>query len=76
MDFDLESSENCTHDSLTIYDGLTTDTLLRKECGSQLPNITTVRSRQNELTVVFKTDASVEAKGFKLNYTMVKYLII
>jgi cubilin len=69
MDFDLENSPNCTHDSITIYDGLTKNELLRKECGSS--EVATVHSKRNEVTLVFKTDESVEAKGFKLNFTTV-----
>lgn len=84
LDFDLEDHENCSHDSVAIYDGPEPkdDKLLLKTCGSQTmgpdsngtarPGFTKpLRSRTNEMLIVMQTDETVEAKGFSAQYEMV-----
>lgn len=73
MDFDIEDSDSCNKDSLQLYEGkLAIDSRLRfSYCGSQLPYENSFNSIKNELLVIFTTDGEIEAKGFKLNYSMV-----
>lgn len=63
-DFDMEESENCTKDSLAIYDTILNQ-LLWEGCGSSLPDQTVFKSERNELMIRMKSDKDTEAKGFK-----------
>jgi cubilin len=65
-DFDLEQSENCTKDRLEIFDPVK---LLWFGCGNQMPNQTTFKAHRNELLVRLISDADVNAKGFKGNFS-------
>jgi cubilin len=69
IDLDLEMSKNCTKDSLEIFDPIFNETLFRG-CGSQLPNTTIFKSKRNELTVRLTSDATINAKGFRGNYSL------
>lgn len=64
IDFDMESSYNCTKDSFAIYDTIV-NKLLWEGCDSNLPNQTTFNSERNELMIRMKSDNMTEAKGFK-----------
>lgn len=68
LDFDLESSDNCTKDYLEVFDPVYNKTLW-KGCGGQLPNVTTFKSQQNEINVRLVTDTALNAKGFKANFS-------
>jgi cubilin len=68
-DFDLERTINCSKDYLMVIDSKF-DEVLWKGCGNELPNVTTFRSKRNELTVVLVTDDSITAKGFVGNYSI------
>lgn len=70
IDFDLESSTNCTKDYVEIYDPIFNQQLWRG-CGNQLPNQTQFKSQRNELNVRLITDETITAKGFKANFTNV-----
>jgi len=65
---DLESSTNCEHDYVKVYDGEDADGTPRTTlCGSTIPlPITSFGSR---LTVQFVSDASIERSGFQASYT-------
>uniref|UniRef100_U3KLX7 Cubilin n=1 Tax=Oryctolagus cuniculus TaxID=9986 RepID=U3KLX7_RABIT len=66
-DFDVAPSTFCSHDYLAIYDGSnTTDPLLGKFCGSDLPP--NIRSSNNYMLLVFKTDSLDTAKGWKISF--------
>lgn len=69
MDFDLDTSENCTDDVLIISDPIKNIELWRG-CDSQMPNITTYKSEYNEMLITLKTNNNSEAKGFKANFSM------
>uniref|UniRef100_A0A7G3AGB7 Cubilin n=1 Tax=Lutzomyia longipalpis TaxID=7200 RepID=A0A7G3AGB7_LUTLO len=71
LDFDLETSSECIHDSVRIYEGNTANEtkLIRNLCDSQLPNPAVLTLSTNEALVVFRTDSSIEAKGFHMNFT-------
>lgn len=64
IDFDLETSDNCTKDYVEIYDPVFNKQLWRG-CGNQLPNDTIFSSQRNELNVRLVTDDTITAKGFK-----------
>ena len=70
-EFDVEASSNgnCQYDYLAVYDGMSisTSALIGRFCGSALP--ANVRSVNNSVTVVFKTDASVTKGGFRALYS-------
>lgn len=67
-DFDMEASDNCTKDSVAIYDTIF-NKLLWEGCGSSLPNQTIFKSERNELMIRMKSDKDTEAKGFKGTFT-------
>lgn len=69
-DFDLEESDNCTKDSVEIYDPATT-TVQWRGCGNQLPALNVFMSVRNELNVRLFSDDSITAKGFKGNFSVV-----
>ncbi|XP_059613843.1 cubilin homolog [Phlebotomus argentipes] len=71
LDFDLESSSNCQHDSVRLYSGPTMDPkhLTMTWCGSERPNKTQQILATNQALLIFRSDSSVEAKGFHLNFT-------
>ncbi|CAG9136871.1 unnamed protein product [Plutella xylostella] len=61
--FELEPHQECAYDHVTIYDGASADEkTLGHFCGSKLPH--PVVASQNQMYVVFKSDASVQRKGF------------
>lgn len=65
-DFDVEN--DCDFDSLTIYDGVNTNsTKLGTYCGDKLPPV--VVSTHNHLYLVFSTDSSNTAPGFRATYS-------
>ena len=67
--FATESSSECKYDQLNITDGDGT-TLMGKTCGTSLPsNITSVSSTVN---LVFKTDGSKVAKGWRVSWRAVR----
>ncbi|XP_066539114.1 cubilin [Hoplias malabaricus] len=65
--FHLEASSTCTFDYVAVYDGPNTlAPLLGRFCGSELPP--TLRSTTSQMFIVFKTDSSVAADGWKASY--------
>ncbi|KAL0832534.1 hypothetical protein ABMA28_000744 [Loxostege sticticalis] len=61
--FELEPHQECAYDHVTIYDGASADEkTLGRFCGSKIPH--PVVASQNQMYVVFKSDASVQRKGF------------
>ena len=66
--FELESSTDCNMDSVRIFDAPRVDNTkeLVKLCAKMLPIYNKpIRSSGNVLTVQFKSDGSVQDKGFK-----------
>ncbi|XP_071111138.1 scavenger receptor cysteine-rich domain-containing protein DMBT1-like [Haliotis cracherodii] len=62
----IETSPNCTYDSLSFYDGPdSTGTPLGRLCGR---NLTTVMSSGRSIYIVFKTDGTNQFKGFLLDF--------
>ncbi|XP_046746481.1 cubilin-like [Diprion similis] len=69
LDFDVETTRNCKDDYVKIYDGSTRDSrLLATHCDNRLPP--SYISSSNSLLVVMRTDAHMQAKGFKARYDM------
>ncbi|XP_026321881.1 tolloid-like protein 1 [Hyposmocoma kahamanoa] len=61
--FELEPHQECAYDHVTIYDGASAeDKTLGRFCGNKLPH--PVAANTNQMYVVFKSDASVQRKGF------------
>ncbi|XP_006766106.1 PREDICTED: cubilin, partial [Myotis davidii] len=66
-DFDVVLSTSCSQDYLAIYDGYNiSDPLLGKFCGSKLPP--NVKSSNNSMLLVFKTDAFQTARGWVITF--------
>ncbi|XP_004716072.1 cubilin [Echinops telfairi] len=66
-DFAVAPSTSCSQDYLAIYDGSnSSDPLLGKFCGSKLPP--NVRSTNNSLLLVFKTDSAQTARGWRISF--------
>lgn len=70
--FDLEYSENCDSDYLTIYDTEIASTCFSapagKFCGNSKPNITGFPTQQF-VTLKFRTDSGTGRKGFRIMAT-------
>ncbi|KAK3084412.1 hypothetical protein FSP39_013139 [Pinctada imbricata] len=72
---DLEPSTDCKWDSVTIYDGLSSnETVLGTFCGSSTPD-TLTSSTNGGVFIYFKTDRVIEKTGFKLAFTE-KYITL
>lgn len=78
-DFDIEASDNCTHDVVRIYDGAVqnNNTLLFQSCGNMAGSNSTgfgnrpLKSTSNSMLVVLESNGGFEAKGFSAQYSMV-----
>nr|XP_023417709.1 cubilin [Cavia porcellus] len=67
-DFDVVPSTLCSNDFVAVYDGSNiTDPLLGKFCGSELPPV--IKSSNNSMLLVFKTDSLLTAKGWWAVFT-------
>ncbi|KAE8606499.1 hypothetical protein XENTR_v10010759 [Xenopus tropicalis] len=70
--FDVQSSNNCISDYITIYDGSSRSSpvMLGKICGTgQIPPLI---SSTNLMLVEFVTDGAIAGTGFKASYTSVQ----
>ncbi|XP_078540496.1 embryonic protein UVS.2-like isoform X2 [Lissotriton helveticus] len=69
--FAVESHPQCAYDSLSIFDGAkTTSMLIGKYCGSRL--VPPVTSTGRFLLLQFRSDELVNMTGFQFTYTFVK----
>lgn len=72
-EFDLESNDNCPYDYLAIYDNIVEDgenvNPIGKYCGTEKPPV--IMSTSRALTLVFKTDESVNGEGFLATYSFI-----
>ena len=67
LNFQIENDSDCGYDFVEVRDGGDeTSTLLKKVCGSTLPN--TIQSTGNKMFVKFPSDKSVEGKGFSASF--------
>ncbi|CAB4058644.1 tok [Lepeophtheirus salmonis] len=70
VEFEMEPHQECAYDHLIMYDGHTTDdTILGRFCGSKLPH--PIVASDDKLLLVFKSDASVQRRGFSAKHKTV-----
>ena len=59
----MEPHQECAYDHIEVYDGITTESnTLGRYCGSKLPH--PIVATDNQMLLVFKSDASVQRRGF------------
>ncbi|KAM9308265.1 uncharacterized protein PAF06_012447 [Gastrophryne carolinensis] len=67
----LEGHRNCEYDYVLLYDGIQSDNhVLGRFCGSQHPH--QVRASSNVVTVIMRSDSTVEFDGFSLRYSTIQ----
>ena len=65
---DVESTENCKWDSVTVYEGYSSNgQVLGRFCGQTVPP--PLNSGGGAVYIVFETDRFVQGKGFNLTYS-------
>ena len=67
-DFNLEPHASCEYDHVTVLDG-DGSTLLAKTCGTNKPG--KITSKTNVANIKFKSDTSVNNKGFRAEWKAV-----
>lgn len=66
--FEMEPHQECGYDHISIYDGDSPEShTLGRFCGSKLPH--PISANTNEMYMVFKSDASVQKKGFVAHHS-------
>lgn len=69
-EFELEPHQECAYDHIVVYDGDTNESpTLGRFCGSKVPH--PVQASANRMYMMFKSDASVQRKGFKATHKTV-----
>jgi len=69
-EFELEPHQECAYDHIVVYDGhTTTQQILGRFCGSKLPH--PLIATESSMLLVFKSDASVQRKGFMAEHMTV-----
>ncbi|KAJ4427739.1 hypothetical protein ANN_25392, partial [Periplaneta americana] len=67
-EFELEPHQECAYDHIVLYDGDSPDAhTLGRFCGSKPPH--PIIATGNQMFLVFKSDASVQRKGFFASHT-------
>ena len=65
--FDIQYSDNCQDDMVSVFDGGTSSApLLGSYCGTTKPP--TLRSSGNKVLIILKSNAIATSKGFQLSY--------
>ncbi|XP_066581573.1 protein tolkin [Prorops nasuta] len=68
--FEMEPHQECAYDHIAIYDGDSPDSLtLGRFCGTKEPH--PIVATGNQMYMVFKSDASVQRRGFLATHTTV-----
>ncbi|XP_049805419.1 tolloid-like protein 1 isoform X2 [Schistocerca nitens] len=68
VEFEMEPHQECAYDHVVLYDGDSPDAhTLGRFCGSKAPH--PLLATGNEMLMVFKSDASVQRKGFLARHT-------
>ena len=66
-EFEIESHHECSYDHIAIYDGDSgDDPTLGRFCGLKAPH--PIVASSNELYIVFKSDSSVQRRGFQATH--------
>ncbi|XP_051545699.1 ovochymase-2-like [Myxocyprinus asiaticus] len=68
-DFDLEESENCRYDSITVFGDIDGEDEIVVVCGRSLPPA--VLSYGHVMILQFSTDSSVSARGFNASVSFI-----
>ena len=68
--FDVQFSDTCSYDKVSVYDSDNSSTLLGTYCGSMLPG--DVISGSNSLFVTFETDRTLAGSGFEIKYDAIE----
>jgi len=69
-EFEIESHHECAYDHVAIYDGDSSeDATLGRFCGLKAPH--PIVASSNELYMVFKSDSSVQRRGFQATHATV-----
>lgn len=67
-EFELEPHQECAYDHIVVYDGDSTEaSTLGRFCGSKVPH--PLLASLNKMFMIFKSDASVQRKGFKASHS-------
>ncbi|BES88254.1 CUB domain [Nesidiocoris tenuis] len=62
-EFELEPHQECAYDHISVYDGDSPEAMsLGRFCGAKAPH--PIIATSNQMLMIFKTDASVQKKGF------------
>ena len=62
--FDVEASEGCQNDNLTIYNGsISTSNIIEVKCGKLTGD---AFYRANKLIAVFRSDSKINSKGYNI----------
>uniref|UniRef100_A0A8C5MFI6 CUB and zona pellucida-like domain-containing protein 1 n=1 Tax=Leptobrachium leishanense TaxID=445787 RepID=A0A8C5MFI6_9ANUR len=72
LQLDLEISNNCVYDSVTIYDGWPLSSPQLARICSFANNSNTYLSSSNIMGVVFRSDSSVQGRGFYAVYSTIE----
>ena len=66
-EFEIESHHECAYDHVALYDGDSSDDpTLGRFCGLKAPH--PIVASGNELYMVFKSDSSVQRRGFQATH--------
>ncbi|XP_015588432.1 tolloid-like protein 2 isoform X3 [Cephus cinctus] len=66
--FEMEPHQECAYDHIAIYDGDSPEShTLGRFCGSKLPH--PILATSNQMYMIFKSDSSVQRKGFMAVHT-------
>lgn len=64
----MEPHQECTYDHIALYDGTTSETgFLGRYCGAKVPH--PIVAFNNQMFMVFKSDSSVQRRGFRARHT-------
>ena len=67
-EFEMEPHQECTYDHIALYDGTTSESgFLGRYCGAKVPH--PIVAYNNQMFMVFKSDSSVQRKGFRARHT-------
>lgn len=73
--FEMEPHQECAYDHIAIYDGDSPDSItLGRFCGNKEPH--PILATGNQMYMVFKSDASVQRKGFLATHSTGSFLSI
>ncbi|XP_043084769.1 ovochymase-2-like [Puntigrus tetrazona] len=69
-DFDLEESENCKYDSLTVFGDIAGKDEIVVVCGASVPPA--VLSYSHMMLLQFSTDNTISARGFNASFSFIR----